>query len=175
MSIKQNKIHTVVFAALCFGMIVLLAYGTSIDAHDDIKFLLRLYRAGLSQSAFKCLCIIGCIFFSICEIYLVKEIFSTKIMIEICDEYFYDNSSAISVGKIAWTDMVSARMQDGFLVIALRNPEEYIARKGKISKLFIQGNLQLGYDVVCISTNRFKICESEFFEEFNKRMTIENL
>ncbi len=175
MTIKQNKIHTIFFAVITLAMLLLLFYGAISDLRSVEGFNRILLRYGFTYSQVKVMCIVGCIFFCFGEIYFAKEIFSKKLLIEICDEYFYDNSSAISLGKIAWSDMEIAYMKDGFLNIILKNPEAYIAKIGRFQKQLIQANFKLGYGNVCISTIRFKKSAPKFIKEFSKRMTIENL
>lgn len=94
-------------------------------------------------------------------------------MIEICDDYFYDKSSAISLGKIAWYDMEKVYVKGGFLNIILKNPDKYFGKKNWFQRLMIKGNLKLGYGDACIGAERFKKDAKRFEEEFTKRKTID--
>ena len=106
-------------------------------------------------------------------VYLFKQIFSKESLIEICDEYFYDNSSAISLGKIDWSEMERVYIKGGFLNIKLKNPEPYFKNKNWLQMLMIKGNYRLGYGDVCISPERFKKDGAKFLEEFSKRRAID--
>ena len=57
--------------------------------------------------------------------------------------------------------------------IKLKNPGVYFHDKNWIQMLLIKANIKLGYGDGCISTQRFQKDAKAFFEEFNKRKTIE--
>ena len=122
---------------------------------------------------FKSLCFVGCFFATAGDIYLFKQLFSKEPLVEICDEYFYDNSSAISLGKIDWSEMERVYIKGGFLNIKLKNPEPYLRKKNWLQMLMIKGNYRLGYGDVCISPERFKKEAESFIDEFSKRRAIE--
>jgi hypothetical protein len=86
-----------------------------------------------------------------------------------------DNTSAISLGKIAWSDMEKVYVKGGFLTIKLKNPEAYFERMNWLQMLMIKANLKLGYGDVCISPQRFKKQAEEFVEEFKKRRPVDNV
>ena len=158
MIIKQNKGHTFFLAAvsLLFTVLFLLfAFAEFVGVFRRLLCLL-------------CVALLGAT-----TVYAFRQLFSKEPLIEICDEYFYDNSSAISLGKIAWEDMERAYVKSGVLNIDLKNPEEYIARMNWLQRFFIKGNVKMKYGNVCISTERMKKHKKEFFEEFEKRMPLE--
>ncbi len=100
-------------------------------------------------------------------IYLFREGKSDKPLIEITDTYFCDNSSAIALGRIAWSDMERVYLKGLFLNIKLRDPDVYLSRKNAISRLFIKINRRLGYGDVCISPHqRFPQQADAFFDAF---------
>ena len=122
---------------------------------------------------FKALCLIGGFFSSVGGVYLFKQMLSKEPLIEICDEYFYDNSSAVSLGKIDWSEMERVYIKGGFLNIKLKNPEPYLRKKNWLQMLMIKGNYKLGYGDVCISPERFKKEAESFIDEFSKRRAID--
>ena len=85
----------------------------------------------------------------------------------------YDNSSAISLGKIDWSEMERVYIKGGFLNIKLINPEPYLRKKNWLQMLMIKGNYKLGYGDVCISPERFKKEAESFIDEFSKRRAID--
>ncbi len=175
MTIKQNKTQTVIFAVLCLGMVLACVYGAVADLHDSASLYRVLLRFHITYTQFKIISVVGIIFFGFTQVYLIKEIFSKKLIIEICDEYFYDNSSASSFGKIAWSDMERAYMSGPFLNIKLKNPDAYLEKKKGLAKKMLQANSGMGFGDVCISTIRFKKNAQQFLIEFNKRMVIESV
>lgn len=173
MKIKQNKKQTVFFAFFLLAVFALLFWFAVFDARDiphDKSFLLD--TAAIYWS-FRIVSAISAVLVAMGECYFIKELFSDKPLIEICDDYFYDHSSAISYGKIAWSDMKCAYFKGGFLNIDLKNPEEYIKRMNKIQKLMIRSNARMGYGHICISLQRFKKEGNAFLDEFCRRMTVQ--
>lgn len=119
-------------------------------------------------------CCLAALFVTVAaNVYFCKQLFSKKPLIEICDDYFCDNSSAIALGRIAWSEMESASLKGKFLSIKLKNPQRYIPKKNLLQRLMIKANQKLGYGDVCISAERFKKDGDKFLEEFNKRKPID--
>ena len=173
MTIKQNKGQTILFAVITLIAVV----GLFCFAIFDIRKLPHDYSFILDNAVaywvFKSLCLVSCFFATAGDIYLFKQLFSKEPLIEICDEYFYDNSSAISLGKIDWFEMERVYIKGGFLNIKLKNPEPYLREKNWLQMLMIKGNYRLGYGDVCISPVRFKKEAESFIDEFSKRRAID--
>ena len=173
MTIKQNKLHTILYTIITF----LAAAGLLCFVIFDMRKLPHNYSLVLDNAIvfwlFKILCFVGAFFSFVGSVYLFKQIFSKEPLIEICDEYFYDNSSAISLGKIDWEDMERVYILGGFLNIKLKKPEQYFQNKNWLQMLMINGNHRLGYGDVCISSERFKKDRKNFLNEFTKRRAID--
>ena len=173
MTIKQNKGQTILFAVITLIAVVGLFCFAIFDIrklHHDYSFILD---NAVAYWVFKSLCFVACFFAIAGDIYLFKQLFSKEPLIEICDEYFYDNSSAISLGKIDWSEMERVYIKGGFLNIKLKNPEPYLRKKNWLQMLMIKGNYKLGYGDVCISPERFKKEAESFIDEFSKRRAID--
>ena len=173
MTIKQNKSQTILYATIT----LLAAVGLFCFVIFDMRKLPHDYSFILDNAVaywvFKSLCFVVCFFATAGDIYLFKQLFSKEPLIEICDEYFYDNSSAISLGKIDWSEMERVYIKGGFLNIKLKNPEPYLRKKNWLQMLMIKGNYRLGYGDVCISPERFKKEAESFIDEFSKRRAID--
>ena len=173
MTIKQNKIQTILYAIIIFianiGFFCFVIIDVRKFPHDYVFVLDNV----VVYWACKLLCIVCCFFATVGDVYLFKQIFSKEPLIVICDEYFYDNSSAISLGKIAWSEMEKVYVKGGFLNIKLKNPEPYLMKKNWLKLLMIKANYKLGYGEVCISSERFKKEAERFIEEFSKRRAID--
>ena len=173
MTIKQNKGQTILFAVITLIAVVGLFCFAIFDIrklHHDNSFILD---NAVAYWVFKSLCFVACFFATAGDIYLFRQLFSKEPLIEICDEYFYDNSSAISLGKIDWSEMERVYIKGGFLNIKLKNPEPYLRKKNWLQMLMIKGNYKLGYGDVCISPERFKKEAESFIDEFSKRRAID--
>lgn len=172
MTIKQNKRQTILYAIIT----LIAAIGLFCFLIFDIRKLPHEYNFILDTAVaywiLKGLCLVCCFFVAAGDLYLFKQIFSKEPLIVICDEYFYDNSSAISLGKIPWSEMERVYIRGGFLNIKLKNPKPYLEKKNWLQMLMIKGNYKLGYGDVCISTERFKKEKVQFIEEFSKRKGI---
>ena len=173
MTIKQNKFQTILYAIIALvaavGLFCFVIFDMRKNPHDYNFVLDNTFVFWL----FKVLCLVGGFFFAAGAVYLFKQIFSKEPLIEICDEYFYDNSSAISLGKIDWSEMESVYIKGGFLNIKLKNPDPYFENKNWLQMLMIKGNHRLGYGDVCISPERFKKDKENFLNEFTKRREID--
>ena len=173
MVIKQNKGHTVmmVLANLAFTLFFLVLAFKDLRSmpHEESIFIDNVFL----YCIVKLLTFVAVAFLGVSTVYSVKQLFSKEPLVEICDEYFYDNSSAISLGKISWEDMERAYVKSGVLNIDLKNPEAYIAKMNWLQRLFIKGNVKMRYGNVCINTERMKKHKKDFFEEFKKRMPLE--
>ena len=175
MMIKQNKSQTILYATIT----LLAAVGLFCFVIFDIRKLPHNYSIILDNAVvywlFSALCLISAFFSAAGGVYLFKQIFSKEPLIEICDDYFCDNSSAISLGKIDWSEMEKVYIKGGFLTIKLKNPEKYFVNKNWLQMLMIKGNYRLGYGDVCISPERFKKEKENFLNEFTKRREIDLL
>ena len=173
MTIRQNKVQTIFYAIFTF----VAAAGLFCFVFFDMRKLPHDYSFILDNAVvywlFKALCLIGGFFSVAGGVYLFKQIFSKEPLIEICDEYFYDNSSAISLGKIDWSEMERVYTKGGFLNIKLKNPDMYLKNKNRLQMFMIKGNYRLGYGDVCISPERFKKDGENFLNEFTKRRKID--
>ena len=173
MTIKQKKSQTILYATIT----LLAAAGLFCFVIFDVRKLPHDYSLVLDNTflfwLFKILCLAGGFFSFVGSVYLFKQIFSKEPLIEICDEYFYDNSSAISLGKIDWSEIEKAYIKGGFLNIKLKDPDVYLKNKNWLQMLMIKGNHRLGYGDVCISPERFKKEKENFLNEFAKRCSID--
>ena len=173
MTIKQNKFQTILYAIITF----VAAAGLFSFVIFDMRKLPHDYSVILDNAVvywlFKILCLVGGFFSAVAGVYFFKQIFSKEPLIEICDDYFCDNSSAISLGKIDWSEMEMVYIKGGFLNIKLENPEKYFVNKNWLQMIMIKGNYRLGYGDVCISPERFKKEAESFIDEFSKRRAID--
>ncbi len=173
MIIEQNKKNTLLYAMITLVAFVMLFCIVVFDLrklpHEE-DFLLD---NAIAYWVFRGICFVFCFFVGAGDVYLFGQLFSKEPLVEICDEYFYDNSSAIALGKIAWSDMERVYMKNGFLNIDLKKPDVYIAKKNWLQKLLIKWNAVLGYGDVCMSTQRFKNEGEKFIGEFIKRKAID--
>lgn len=173
MTIEQNKKQTVLYAIIALIFAVISACGWIFDLrklpHDPS---LLLDNGGIFWAC-RGLCLLYCFFCAAGAVYLFKQISSKEPLLVLCDEYFYDNSSAIALGKIAWEDMERAYFLGGFLNIKLKQRETYCKKMNPLQMYMIWMNRVLGYGDVCVSTVRFREEEKAFLEEFCKRKEIQ--
>lgn len=78
------------------------------------------------------------LFFGFAIFYYSKKLASNKPGLIIDDDGIIDNSSAVSAGRIPWTDIINITtakvFRQEFLVLIVANPNEYIGRQTKILK-----------------------------------------
>ena len=173
MIIKQNKSQTFwssVFMLLITGLFLLFVV---VDFREMSHKPSLWLDSAVFFWVFRVLCAVFSLITAWCTVYFIKQLFVKEPLIEICDNYLFDNSSAISLGEIRWDDMERAYIKGGFLNIKLKNPGVYFHEKNWIQMLLIKANIKLGYGDVCISMQRFQKDAKTFLQEFNKRKTIE--
>ncbi|WP_121809259.1 STM3941 family protein [Mucilaginibacter kameinonensis] len=78
------------------------------------------------------------IFFGFAAFFFLKKLGDKKPGMIINNDGLYDNSSAATIGLIPWDDIigvsVSSVMNQQFLIICLKNPEQYIAAQTNLIK-----------------------------------------
>ena len=173
MIIEQNKKQTfrnaviTLFATVLFGVFLIIDFRAL--PHKPSPLL----DSAVFFLTFRVLCAVFFLITALCTLYFIRQLFVKEPLIEICDDYLFDNSSAVSLGKINWDDIERAYIKGGFLNIKLKNPGVYFHDKNWIQMLLIKANLKLGYGDVCISAQTLQKDAKAFFEEVNKRVTIE--
>ena len=173
MIIKQNKSQTFCSAVFILLITGLFLFFVVVDFREIPHKPSLLLDSAVFFWAFRGLCAVFFLITALCTLYFIRQLFVKEPLIEICDDYLFDNSSAVSLGKINWDDIERAYIKGGFLNIKLKNPGVYFHDKNWIQMLLIKANIKLGYGDGCISTQRFQKDAKAFFEEFNKRKTIE--
>ena len=102
----------------------------------------------------------------------LKTLVSKKPLIEITPDALIDSSSAISLGKILWSDMEFVFIKGAFFSIILKDPEKYLEKASPLKKLLIKWNMKMGYGQVCINPVLFSKDFLEFVKCFNRYMPI---
>ena len=107
--------------------------------------------------------------------FYVKKLISNEPIIEICDEYFYDNATILSQGKIAWSDIKYAAIEGQFFTIYVKDREAYLAKAGFIKRLLIKANIKQGLGEIVITPALFDADPMEFFRAFNSHFPLDGL
>lgn len=147
-----------------FGVFDLREYSTG-DSMLDNNFIYWVFRV-------LCIILIPIILFA--TAFMGKMLFQRKPLIEMNSLELVDNSSATSLGSIRWSDMKCAYIKGQFLTVELKNPDDYISRASWIKRLFIKGNMKMGFGPICISPMLFQNQTKEFLESFSRYMKIDN-
>ena len=165
MVIQQNKRHSVSAVLLLLFVTAILLFPWIIDfrmVSDEPD----LFDLPIFFWATRALCAIGIVPCLLCAIYYVIQLFSKEPLIEICDSYFYDHSSAVSVGKIRWQDIRAAYVKGAFFVLELKMPDQYLHRLNAWQRFLVKTNKKMKYGDICISPERFKDRANEFLTVF---------
>ena len=171
MIINQRKGNTLLTAVVC---LIVLAMFTFIAVYDvrQIPHDSAFWDNDIFYWFFRVLCIVLIPFVLLAFVWSVTQLFSKKPIIEINDNALIDNSSATSVGEILWEDIERVYVKGMFLVLVLKDPNKYLSRMGAIKKLFAKANRALGYDCICITTQRFKKQTFDFLCAVHERKPI---
>jgi len=100
-------------------------------------------------------------FFGLCAVYGSVKLFDRKPGLVIDAEGIIDNSSAVAVGRIAWSDVVAITVnaieRQRFLTVAVRDPQKYAARGGPLRRLLHAANLKRAGSPINISSTALRI------------------
>ena len=108
------------------------------------------------------------LFFGLCAIFIAKKLPDKTPGLIINNQGVTDNSSGVSVGLIPWDDIkeinVTNVANQKFLMLVVKNPDEYINRqKGFIKKKAMQMNYKSYGSPISISANGLKCNFNELF------------
>ncbi len=118
------------------------------------------------------------LFFGLCGILIAKKLTENTPGLVINDEGITDNSSGASAGLILWKDIIEIRkiavLNQSFLMIIVKNPEEYINRQTGLIKRRLMGiNYKTYGSPINISPNGLKCNFDQLGEtiinEFNSK------
>lgn len=88
---------------------------------------------------------VGLPFFGLVSILLFKKLFDNKPGLIINEKGITDNTNSSSLGLIKWSDITKISQKKvvstKFLLVEIRNPEEYIEKANRLKKLTLRQNL----------------------------------
>ena len=101
------------------------------------------------------------VFFGICGIYSLIRLFDTQPGLVLDSEGIIDRSSAVSVGRILWQDLVKIDVikveNQRFLTFYTANPQKYLQRGGFLQRQMNALNYKLYGSPIHIASNSLKI------------------
>lgn len=114
------------------------------------------------------------LFFGIVAIVILRKFFDKKPGLTISDEGIIDNSSGNSEGIIPWSDItdieVGQVMSQKFLMIIVKNPQEYINKaKNSLKKNGMKMNYKSYGSPIAISSNTLKMNFQELQDLLNEK------
>ncbi|MBQ7364075.1 MAG: hypothetical protein IJW46_00560 [Clostridia bacterium] len=167
MIIKQNKRHTLKNCAFALLCLLILLVPLFVDLPIFEEGAPEWIEAVLTW-AIRVIDIFCILFLLYGFCYYVRELFSSDVLIEICDDYFYDHSSAIAIGKVRWEDIEDAYIKGAYFTVVLKHPEKYLEGFGTIRRLLVRINKKMKYGDICISPDRFREEAAEFLRVFQQ-------
>ena len=120
-------------------------------------------------------CIIFLPFMIYALVFFAKTLISNEPLIEICDEYFYDNTNLLSQGKISWSDMSYADIKGQYFTIYVKDRDAYLKKANFFQRLLIKMNIRQGLGEIVITPALFDASPMEFFRAFNSHFEIDGL
>jgi hypothetical protein len=125
----------------------------------DVACILLLVQHPVSMSAKATIAAaVGVPFFSGCGLYVLCQLLWRKPAISIDNDGLTDRASAASLGFIPWSDITDARIfvrtfrrsRQAFLGVSLRNPNDYLAKCGPLTRVLLLANKRMSGYVVNI-------------------------
>ena len=108
------------------------------------------------------------IFFGLCAIFFIRKLPDTKPGLVIDNKGLFDNSGALSAGRILWEDIENISVlemhKQKLLMLEVKNPREYIGRQNNLLK---RKAMELNYRMygtpISITANGLKLPFQELF------------
>jgi hypothetical protein len=93
-------------------------------------------------------------------IYGIRKMFDKRIGLKIDENGITDNTNAVSVGLINWTDITEIKTEQvrstKFLLIFTSNPDKYLDRVGALQRKIMKANMFMYGTPLSISSNTLK-------------------
>jgi len=100
-----------------------------------------------------------------------KELFLNEPLLQFGPRGFIDRSTKISVGEVLWEDVASIETKkivwQKFIVVHVKNPEKYIARKKGCQQRALKANIKYHGTPICITSDLMAIRHKELEELFD--------
>jgi len=153
--LSKNKTYKMLFGSLLF--VIMAAW--LIYAREDYGNPILILIVG----------IIAILFFGYIAFFLIKTLPDKSPGLIINAQGIVDNASAVAAGFIKWEDVqqikVAQVMNQKFLMILVRNPEEYINRReGAIARNAMQMNYKTYGSPISISSDALAISFNELHQ-----------
>lgn len=115
------------------------------------------------------------LFFGFTSIVLFRKLFDKKPGLIIDEKGITDNSSGVSAGEIAWSDIekitVIQIQKQNMLLVHVSNPKEYIEKqKGSFKKHMMEMNYKLYQTPLSITPNTLQISFSKLSKLLSERL-----
>ena len=110
------------------------------------------------------------VFFAAASAMGMRKLFDRRPGLELTPEGFIDNSSGVSVGLVPWAEVTGLGVWElgaaRTIVLAVRDPEKYVARGGPLRRRVNRANLHLCGSPVVVSSASLQIGFDELLELF---------
>lgn len=115
------------------------------------------------------------IFFGYAGFILIRQLSNTNNGLILSKEGITDHSGAVNAGLIAWKDITSVKQielsKTPFLILKVKNPEEYIERQeSKFQKKLLKMNMNTYGSPICISASNLSISISDLQKKIEARI-----
>ncbi len=153
--LSQNKMLLAIGGSILFVLLGVWLFASADSFEGNSVRLLR------NPVVVKGAGILAILFFGAMAVIGIKKLFDKKVGLTIDTHGLTDNSNASSVGFIAWDDIVRIEKQQmmstKFLLVHVRNPEEYIARaRNGVKAKLMRSNMQMYGTPLSITSNTLK-------------------
>lgn len=161
--LSKNKLLIGTIGSLIFVVLsIWLFFDAAIFQENSLHFI-------LNPTTVKGIGILGVLFFGATGIYGFRKLFDKKIGLTVDEKGITDNTHATSVGLIAWDDITEIVAQQimstQFLLIKVKNPEQYIRKAGSRKKgVLLRLNMKMNGTPLSITATTLKY-EFEKIEE----------
>lgn len=161
LNIKQDEVSS--YIPIILTVIMVIAGLWLLFMEEDI------FNSNLLNFIIKIVAILAVIFFGYGMIFFINRKLENKDIVVVDKNGITDNSTAISLGFIPWKDIdniyMNSMMSNKFILIKLKNEEEYLNKTSTIKRRLMLKNKNMGYEMICINLNFTGIQPESFLQE----------
>ncbi|MUM15552.1 hypothetical protein FZI91_08895 [Mycobacterium sp. CBMA271] len=113
---------------------------------------------------------VGIPLFGLCAVFALRKLFDTRPGLILGGQGFTDNASAVAAGFVPWADVTDIRVVDikrqRMLMVAVKNPADYIARGGAVRRYLNRANMRMTGSPIAIPASSLKIDFDDLVAKF---------
>lgn len=161
-------------ALLVAGSVLFVALGIWLIQLDDA--VIASQRRYNNPAVVHGLGVAAALLFSATAVFGALKLFDTRPGLVFGPDGFTDNASATAAGFVPWSEVTGVGVMEfnrqKMLVVAVRDPEKYLARSGALKRMLGRANARMCGSPIVISAHALKSDFGALAAEFHNRLDL---